>query len=206
MALTPEQISNLREQLKQQIEHLPEAEKAQALKQIEELSPEALESMLKQQSKGSKEKSVFRLIIEKQIPAHVIDENKEVIAVLEINPISQGHIIIIPKLAARNSREIPTKAFAMAKKLSKKLISKLKAKSTEIQTEFKFGEIVINIIPIYEESLNLQSPRKKAEKTELEALQKNLEIKKVKRAPKVKIIKQIEPQKSQVLKLQRKIP
>ena len=123
MPLTPEQIQNLKAQLSEQIQHLPEDQKAEAQKQIDSLSPEALEAMLKQQkSKSSREKSIFRLIIEKQIPSYQIDENSQAIAVLEINPISQGHVIIIPRLAARNSRELPTQAFSLAKKISKRII------------------------------------------------------------------------------------
>ncbi len=209
MPLTEEQVKALKAQLLSQIENLPEDKKAEAEREIESLSPEALESMLKQQSSGKsqKEKSVFRMIISKEIPSYLIDENPYANAVLEINPVSKGHSIIIPKLPAKTSKEIPTKAFALAKKISKKIISKLEAKSAEIQTETKFGEAIINVIPVYDEPLSINSPRQKASKEELEALESRL--KKIKRNPKPKIKKEEkEPpkEKPEIIRLPRKIP
>ena len=206
MALTPEQVRALKEQLLSQIQNLSPAQKAEAETQINALSPEALELMLKQQHgrKQEAEEGIFRLIIKGDIPSSKIDENASAVAVLEINPVSKGHLIIIPKKAITKASEMPSSAFALAKKLSEKLISKLEAKSTEIQTETKLGEIIINVIPIYNQPLNLNSPRKKASKEELEELENKL---KVKKKPKIeKIKKERKPGSSQILKLPRKIP
>ena len=85
MTLTPEQIKALKKQLLSQIQNLPEAQKKEAQAQIESLSPEALELMLKQQEE--KQEPVFRLIIKGEIPSIKIGENEEALAVLEINPI-----------------------------------------------------------------------------------------------------------------------
>ena len=66
MALTPEQIIDLKEQLKSQVENLSPEKRSEALKQIDSLSPQALELMLKQQSNNSKsvkeDKTIFRMI------------------------------------------------------------------------------------------------------------------------------------------------
>jgi histidine triad (HIT) family protein len=204
MALNPEQIKSLKEQLKSQIQHLPEDKKQEALAQIESLSPQALEAMLKQQKGKGKEESVFRLIIEGKIPSAIINENTSALAVLEINPISKGHILIIPKKAAKNSKDIPVQALALAKSLSNKIISKLKAQTTEIQTETKFGEMIINIIPVYDKPVNLNSQRHKASKEELDEIGGKL---KVKKKPKIeRIKKEKKSSENQVLKLPRKIP
>jgi histidine triad (HIT) family protein len=206
MALTQEQVKALKEQLVQQIQHLPESKKSLALQQIEALSPEALESMLKQQQRShGKEKSVFRMIVDREIPSALVDENASAIAVLDINPISRGHTIIIPRLAAKDAKDLPTQAFTLAKKLSKKIISKLKAKSAEIQTENKFGEVIINIIPIYDIPLNVNSERQKISKEEIEKIAGKLKPKK--RVKKEKIIRKEEKlAKTEALKLPRKIP
>lgn len=205
MPLTQEQIKALKEQLLSQIENLPEPQKSEARTQIESLSPEALELMLKQQESKQQTQDIFRMIINEKIPSSKIDENKEAIAVLEINPISKGHVIIIPKKAAKIATSLSSQAFTLAKKVSKRLISKLKAKSAEIQTETKLGETIINVIPIYEKPLNLNSPRTKAKKEELEELESKLRIKK---KPKIEKIKKENKQTSQepILKLARKIP
>jgi len=201
MVLTQQQIKNFKEQLLSQIETLPEDKRSEAKRQIEALSPRALELMLKQQIK--KREGIFRLIVKGDIPSTKIEENEDAIAVLEINPISNGHAIIIPKTPAKSSKDLPEKAFSLAKKLSESLINKLKATSTEIQTETKFGEAILNIIPIYDKPLDTNSPRKTAKKEELEEIAKKLKEEK----PKIEIIKiKKEVSSNQPLKLKRKIP
>ncbi len=209
MALTQEQVKTLKEQLLSQIQNLPEDKKAEAAAQIQALSPQALELMLKQQKQkaGKAEEGVFRLIVKGEIPSSMIDENASAIAVLEINPISRGHMIIIPRKPVLTAKEMPTQAFTLAKKLSKKITSKLKAKSTEIQTETKIGEMIINIIPIYEQPLNIESPRKKASNEELETLEKLLKVRKKPKIEKIRPPKESKiGSKSETLKLPRKIP
>ncbi len=41
--------------------------------------------------------SIFTKIIERQIPAHVVAEDQDNIAFLDINPLSVGHTLVIPK-------------------------------------------------------------------------------------------------------------
>ena len=93
--LTPEQIEELKEQLSEQIQHLPQEQREAAQQQIEDMSPEALEAMLKQQK--TSQKSVMRMIVDNEIPSHKLDENKFALAVLDIKPVSRGHILVIPK-------------------------------------------------------------------------------------------------------------
>lgn len=204
MPLTEQQIEEVKEQLRQQIEHLSPEKKEEAEKQIEEMSPEAIEAMLKQSQSKSKssQKDVFRMIVDKEIPSKIIDENKEAIAVLDIKPISPGHSVIIPKKAVKNPKEMPNNAFSLAKKIAKKISSKLKAISAEIQTEFKFGETIINIIPIYDKPLSLSSPRKEVEEKELDVLYQKLRT--IKKEKVIRIKK--ESNSSNLLKINRRIP
>jgi histidine triad (HIT) family protein len=206
MTLTEEQIKNLKEQLKQQVEHLPEDKKLEAIKQIDSLSSEALEEMLKQQSSTQtpekQQKPVFRMIVDNDIPSTKIEENKFAIAVLDIMPISKGHTIIIPKKQVSDSKNIPSQAFSLAKKISKKISSKLNPSSINIQTETKFEEAIINIIPSYEKKLDISSQRTKSNPEELENIAKSLRpkesIKKIK-------LKKTSSENS-LLKIDRKIP
>lgn len=41
--------------------------------------------------------SIFTKIIDRQIPAHVVAEDEDNIAFLDINPLSVGHTLVIPK-------------------------------------------------------------------------------------------------------------
>ena len=202
MALTQEQIEELKDQLRAQVDKLPEEQKEQALKQIEEMSDEAIEAMLKQQQSSQSSKTIFRSIVSGEIPSRVIDQNKEAIAVLDIKPISKGHIIIIPKDPVTEAKSLPSQAFSLAKKLSKHISKKLNAKSSEIQTHFSFGEIIVNVIPIYDKALSINSPRQETKDEELDETYKILRIVK-----KPKIIKLNKPQKeAKIIKLKRRIP
>ena len=206
MPLTTEQIKNLKEQLSKQISHLSGEQKAKAQTQIDSLSPEALELMLKQSQQKEKtskksEKPIFRQIVDKDTPSVIIDQNKKAIAVLDIFPISQGHTIIIPIEAARTSINIPAQAMALAKKIAKRLSTKLKASSVQILTETKFGETIINVLPSYETPLNLSSPRSEAKQEVLEKIA--VKLKPIKK----KIVEKLKAAPSgQPLKLPRRIP
>ncbi len=185
MSLTKEQIQILKNQLREQIKNLPEEQKEEAEAQIEEMSDEAIEAMLENQK--SAQKPIFRSIIAGEIPSKIIDENKFAIAVLDTRPISKGHSIIIPRKEVKEGKNIPGQAFTLAKKVAKRTTDKLKAKSIEIQTEFKFGEIIINLIPIYEKQLSLNSPRQEIPEPELTELAQLLKVlKRAKRTNKPK--------------------
>jgi len=201
MALTPEQVKELKKQLSEQIKHLPEDKRKEAQKQIDNMSSEALESMLKQQQAKQSQKPIFRSIVSGEIPSKILDTNKDAIAVLDIKPISKGHTIIIPKKPITNSKGLPTSAFALAKKIAKKIASKLKSSSCEIQTESKFEEIIINVIPIYDQPLNINSPRQDISSEDLEKI-----YDKLKTPDKSKIIKIRKRKQLKIIKLKRKIP
>jgi len=203
MALTPQEVHELKSQLIQQIEHLPEQQKAQAMQQIDSLSPQALESLVKQQRDS--QKSVFRMIIEKEIDSFPILENPDALAVLEINPISQGHTIIVPKKPLKENDKVPQEIQDFTKKASEKLSNYLKPKSLEVLEEVKFGEKIINIIPVYDSPISLSSPRKKADTAELKSLAikisnfVSLDIKK-------EVIKIEKPEGQEAVKIKRRIP
>lgn len=42
-------------------------------------------------------KSIFSRIIDRKIPAHIVAEDSAFIAFLDINPLSKGHTLIVPK-------------------------------------------------------------------------------------------------------------
>lgn len=206
MTLTPQQIKELKAQLYQQIEHLPPEQKKSAQAQIDSLSSEALEAMIKQQKEKSPkskepEKPIFRKIIDKEIPSTIIDESKSALAVLDIFPISHGHTIIIPKKPVSSPKDLPTQALALAKKIAKRISSKLKAKSIQILTEIKFGETIINILPSYETLVNLDSPRSQSLQEQLESIAKKLRPVKKKTSSKSK-----QDPLTQILTLPRRIP
>lgn len=201
MPITKEQIKELKSQLSQQVAHLPPEKKAEAQSQIDSLSPDALEAMLEQQQS---QKSIFRMIIDNEIESVQIDQAPQVVAVLEINPVSKGHCIIIPKIPIKEESQLTKEIHSFTEKVSKKLIESLKAKSTQIFKEKKFGEIILDIIPIYNEPLNLQSPKQKFSIKELKKLKTQINVEKIEK--KTEIIKKEKKQKTKPIKLKRRVP
>jgi len=202
MSLSKQETSELKAQLKEQIQHLPPEKKAQAEEQINSMSDEAIEEMLSQQQSSSQK--IFRMIVSKEIPSVQIGENSSAIAVLSTKSISKGHTIIIPKSPIEKESEIPKELHSFSEEISKKLISSLNAKSTNVLPEKAFGELILDVIPIYDSSLNLQSPRKNMAVEELEKLKIEINVEKIKKEPeKIKLKK---PRKSKVIKLKRRIP
>lgn len=219
--LTPEQSKEIKKQLIAYVEKLYPGEKELLAKEINSMNEQQLELFLKQNNiklKSTEEKSsednkskipekpscIFCAISQGETPSFKIDENKDSVAVLDINPASQGHILIIPKKHSQSTEQIPKSAFSLAQKISKKLKSKLKPKEITITSSNSFGHAIINIIPIYNEE-NINSERKPASKQELEELQKKLQ--KIKKSPSIKKpkTKQIDiPEKK--LWLPKKIP
>lgn len=183
MELTPEQIKEIKTQLKEQINStFPEDKKQEAISKIESMDNPQLIEFLKQnnmikdpsnpetqtQSDGQ---CIFCSIIFGDIPSTKIAENENAIAILEINPISKGHAIILPK---KHSNTADEKAQKFADEIGKLIAKKLKPKNILIQSKELMGHAAIDLLPIYENE-NLQSPRKKANPEELRKLQEELQ-------------------------------
>lgn len=42
--------------------------------------------------------SIFTKIINREIPAHIVAENADCLAFLDINPLVEGHVLVVPKV------------------------------------------------------------------------------------------------------------
>lgn len=165
--LTKEQLEQVKKQLMEQISSFP-AEQQQAMKeQISTMNDTELEEFLIKNKMISSEnqENPFRMIVEGKIPSYKISETNNAIAVLEINPISEGHTIIIPK-TAKKPNEIPEEILEFSKNLSEQLKQKLNCKEVIIQTSEMFGEAIINLLPVYKNE-TLNSKREKASEDDL---------------------------------------
>jgi len=193
--LPPEQITQIKSQIIQQISStFPEDKKQSAIQQIESMNSEQLEEFLKQNNlvKGETSETqqcIFCSIVSGQAQSYKIDENSDAIAILEINPISKAHSLVIPKKHLKSSDKIPQTAFSLAKSVAKKIKTKLKPKDVEISSANLFGHEIINILPIYENE-NINSQRQQSNPEELEELKAKLEKK-----SKPKTIKKPKPKK-----------
>jgi len=184
--LSDEDAEKIKQQIIQQIEStFPEEKKSSAINQIKAMNSEQLENFLKRnnliRTKSSEKGNpncVFCAIVSDIIKSCKIDENSKAIAILEINPISKGHSIIIPK---EHTDELQKDVLELAEKVSKNIKKKLKPKKVEIAKSELFGHKIINVVPIYKDE-NINSERKKATLEELEIIKGELE----KETPKIK--------------------
>ena len=66
--------------------------------------------------------SIFSKIINKEIPAYIILEDKDNIAFMDIFPIQRGHVLVVPKIEVDNIIDLPLESylslFSFAKKVS----------------------------------------------------------------------------------------
>jgi len=192
--LTPEQVKNLKEQLMTQLVNFPEDKREQMKEQILMMNDKQFEEFLiqnglisagegneeedetrgKEESKSGKkgklsQECVFCSILGGKIPSYKIDENKDAIAVLEINPLSKGHLLVVPKEHGTTDK-IPSSSFALAKKIAKKIKNKLKPKEIKISTQNIMGHALVEVLPLY----GTEKERKKASENEMFELQKLL--------------------------------
>jgi diadenosine tetraphosphate (Ap4A) HIT family hydrolase len=176
--ITPEQAEQIKRHLLGQINNFPEDQRDVVKKKILSMTNEELEAFIKQnqlthlEDEASKEKCIFCLIVEGKIPSYKLDENQENIAILEINPLSKGHTLIVPKKHL-NEKEIPSSAFILAKKIETKLQEKFKPQEIQINPQVILGHALLEVLPIYGD----ETERHKATQEELEELKKILETK-----------------------------
>lgn len=195
--LSEEQAETIKKQLLMQVNKLPQENKEQIKQYISQLNEEQLEQFLRQnkiqiqqpeqtqQATGTQ--CIFCSIIKNEIPSYRITENKKAIAILEINPLSKGHILILP-IEHTTIEKIPRPALTLAQKITKKIKTKLKPEDVKIETSSFQGHAIINVIPFYKD---IPPKKEKASEAELKQLQSKLEIKKRQkpRVAKVKILK-----------------
>ncbi len=187
MPLTKEQTETIKKQLLLQVDKLPQENKEQIKQYISQLNEGQLEEFLKQnkiqiQQPGQTQQGtesqgtqcIFCSITKNQIPSYKLAENKKSIAILEINPLSKGHALIIPNEHITIDK-LPRASLSLAQKIAKKLKIKLKPEDVKIETSSFQGHAIINVIPFYKDA----PPKKeKASEKELNQLQSKLEIKK----------------------------
>ena len=181
--LPEEQIENIKAQLFSQLEGTNLPNKEEIKENIKAMDSKQLEEFLKQnklikdqQQDPSQQQCIFCSIVSGDTQSYKIDENKDSIAVLEINPISKAHTIIIPKQHIPSSEKLPQAVFSLGKKIAKKIKTKLKPKDVVISSSNLFGHEIVNVLPVYENE-NINSERYQAKPEELQEIQKLLEKK-----------------------------
>ncbi len=70
---------------------------------------------------------VFCKIIKRELPAHIVYEDSHLISFLDIEPINEGHVLIVPKQHADTIEELSDETLTDIMRVAKKMVSALKS-------------------------------------------------------------------------------
>ncbi len=187
MVISPEQIQEIKKQLIKQIEStFPEDKKQESIEKINLMDDSQLIEFLQKNGmikdtdlekdfsgQESEKQCIFCLIISGQIPSTKISEDENAIAILELNPLSEGHTLIIPK---NHENKITEEIIGFSEEIKKILKHTLNPKQILIENSNLFGHNIINLIPIYENEM--PHKRKQSNPEELRLIQNKILSKK----------------------------
>jgi histidine triad (HIT) family protein len=122
-------------------------------------------------------KSVFKRIIEREIPSFIIAEDEKHIAFLDVNPLKEGHTLVIPKQEIDYIFDLEDNDLSdlilFAKKVSKQIKNNLictKVGMTVVGLEVPHAHV--HLIPIDSiEDMNFSRPKIKIDSTRFSELQ-----------------------------------
>ncbi len=181
--LTDELIEELNE-----IIQLPKEEQSLKLKEyFKKLNPEQLEFLKKHQT----QQCIFCGIAIGQVNSYKIYEDDDIISVLDINPASKGHVLVIPKMHLKYTYEISPKIFEIVNLISKKIKEVLNCDSNIFiangeEAGEKFEHVVVNIIPRHkDDGINFSWNFNKTSEKQLNEIANKLKIE-VKKPEKIK--------------------
>ncbi len=204
MPITDGQAQQIKEHLLKQLDNFPEDKQEQIKEQINSMTKEQVENFIEQNKLthlGGQ--CIFCAITANQTPSYKIAENENNIAILEINPISKGHSLVIPKA---HLDELPQSTKDLAQEVSKKLQKKLNPKEIQIKELKIMNHPIIEITPIY----GNETEKKQASEEELKSLQKEItkpkEIKIEKEIPDTEELTEQRKEKEEIPILSLRIP
>lgn len=120
--------------------------------------------------------SIFTKIINGEIPCYKVAEDENYFAFLDINPMSKGHVLVIPKLEVDYIFDLPQEQYEGLMRFSKEVSAAIeKVISCQRIGLLVFGLEVphahVHLIPITEASdMSITKPKLKLEKEEFEEI------------------------------------
>jgi histidine triad (HIT) family protein len=143
----------------------------------QDMSPEEV-------AKAQAEQCIFCKIIAGQIPSKKVYEDDKVFAVLDINPASEGHVILLPKNHYQIMPQIPDEElanlFLVSKKLSKTLLQTYQTGGTTIFVANggvagqRAPHFMIHIVPRRKNDGLFKIEKNEADQTKLVQIQQTL--------------------------------
>jgi histidine triad (HIT) family protein len=208
-----EQAKTIKSQLLKQIDSYPEDKRESIKEYIESMNNEELEEFLiknnlvktsgdskDNQKQGSE--CIYCLLSSKAMPSLAIYDDKDYLAVLEIKPLSAGHIVLIPKKHIKETKNLKSNAFSLADKIGKHLVKKLNAENFQISSSDELKHAIINIIPTYK-GKELNYKRAQADQKSLQEIA--IKIGEIKKSEK-KIGEKKKPEQKPIESLKKSLP
>lgn len=113
--------------------------------------------------------SIFTKIINREIPAYIIDENDDFIAFLDVFPLALGHTLVIPKKQVDYIFDLDDKIYAdlwlFAKSVSDKVYKAIPCKRVGVAViGLEVPHAHIHLVPLNNvEDINFSRPKLKLE-------------------------------------------
>jgi len=168
MTLTDEEVNKIKKHLLTQLDNFPEDKRSQIKEQIESMTNEQVESFVKQNNLSHLDgQCIFCSIVAGKTPSYKIAEDKNNIAILELNPLSKGHSLIIPK---EHLEKVPESADKITQEVARKLKNKFSPQEVKINELKIMDHALLEIVPIYGD----ETQKKQASEEELKAIQEEL--------------------------------
>lgn len=168
MTMKKGEIEAIKNSLLGQVDKFPEDKRDEIKAQIQSMNGDQVEEFVKQNELTHMPGGcIFCSIAEGKNPSIKIDENENAVAILELNPLSKGHVLVVPK---KHGEKVSIKVKDFAEKLKKKMQKILGQKEITIREIQIMDHALLEVIPIY----GNETERKKATQEELLEMQKIL--------------------------------
>lgn len=126
--------------------------------------------------------SLFTRIINGEIPSYKVAEDEDFYAFLDVNPLKEGHTLVVPKKEVDYIFDIDDELLGKMMIFAKKVAAKIK----EVQGVYKVGVVVIglevhhahiHLIPLVEEGdIDFKKPRLKLTEQDFQAITRQLQL------------------------------
>ena len=168
MTISQEQAEEIKDRLLKQLENFPEDKRDQITEQINSMTTEQLEQFIQQNKLAHLEGNcIFCSIASGETQSYKIAEDSSFIAILELNPLSKGHVLIVPK---QHLDKIPDTVNPLMQQVKNKLKEKFSPNEIKINEIQIMGHALLELIPIY----GNETERHKASEKELQSLQEEI--------------------------------
>lgn len=177
---TPQDLGNIKKKLLEQIKSEYNPEQAKKFEdKINGMTDEEFIQFLKLQGlipgeNGETQQCIFCALASGKMPRTEIAENEKSIAILELNPISLGHSLIIPKEHIQSEQDLPQEAKDLAEKIKIDLEKTFKPQRVDLIPGNIMGHQIINILPIYNNE-TIESEKETKTPEELAEIKKQIQ-------------------------------